>query len=112
MSVQLSKLFPKKFFRHCAFCLVPIRNEDVKLCGKCHRRAYCSRACQTLDWTDNSQPTNNDAGQRGQGQGHKHWCKLLCGEEDLDWIVIPVTGKGLGLRFGWAKTLNFEVIAN
>jgi len=32
------------------------------------------------------------------GQGHKKWCGVTYGEEDLDWEVVPIEGKGLGLR--------------
>jgi MYND finger protein len=46
----------KKIDRHCAFCLVPVSADEVKICGKCHRRAYCSKECQVKDWTSN--PSN------------------------------------------------------
>jgi hypothetical protein len=72
--------------RHCAFCLKELAGKDVKICGGCHRRAYCSKACQSQDWKPS-----------GGGQGHKNWCSLKCGEEDLDWYVADVPGKGLGL---------------
>lgn len=72
--------------RHCAFCVKELSGTDVKLCGGCRRRAYCSKECQATDWKPN-----------GGGQGHKNWCALNCGEEDLDWCVAPVPGKGLGL---------------
>jgi hypothetical protein len=58
----------------------------VKLCGKCKKRAYCSRDCQLVDWP-----------LKGKGQGHKNWCHLECGEEDVDWEVTPIPGKGLGI---------------
>jgi hypothetical protein len=33
-----------------------------------------------------------------KGQGHHGWCDLVCGEEDLDWMVRTVLGgKGLGV---------------
>jgi len=73
--------------RHCAFCLKEICGEEIKKCGKCRKRAYCSKECQTADWTPNEK----------NGQGHKNWCGTDCGEEDIDWIVTPVPGKGLGL---------------
>lgn len=72
--------------RHCAFCLKLIKDQTIKLCGKCRKRAYCSRECQIADWTSD-----------GNGQGHKNWCVLQCGEEDIDWYVSEITGKGLGL---------------
>lgn len=72
--------------RHCSFCLNSIQDQAIKLCGKCRKRAYCSRECQTADWSS-----------EGKGQGHKNWCNLQCGEEDMDWKVCAVPGKGLGL---------------
>lgn len=73
--------------RHCAYCLRALEApQDIKTCGKCKRRAYCSKDCQLLDW------------KMGKGgQGHKNWCGIEYGEEDLDWVVQPVAGKGLGL---------------
>jgi len=82
--------------RICAFCLTSISGIDVKLCGGCKRRAYCSQKCQIADWSYGT-----------SSQVHKIWCKLDCGEEDLDWEVVPVPGKGLGLvamRFIPAKS--------
>lgn len=73
--------------RHCAFCLKKLEGAQVKLCVGCHRRAYCSRDCQSKDW---SSP--------GPGQGHKNWCKFNCGEEDLDWRVQLISPeKGMGI---------------
>ena len=72
---------PENDKRHCAYCLQVL--STVKLCGGCHKRAYCSRECQKEDWKN--------------GQGHKNWCKLGCGEEDVDWKVDSIPGKGLGL---------------
>ena len=74
---------PSLSLRHCAFCL---RLEKYKLCSGCHKRAYCSKKCQLADWS-----------LTGIGQHHKSWCKLDCGEEDIDFEVVPVPGKGLGL---------------
>jgi hypothetical protein len=31
------------------------------------------------------------------GQGHSSWCDVPCGEEDLDWMVTSIPGKGHGL---------------
>jgi len=73
--------------RHCAFCLKEISGEAIKKCAKCHKRAYCSKECQTADWTPNKK----------NGQGHKNWCGTDYGEEDVDWAVVPVPGKGLGI---------------
>lgn len=73
-----------KMRRHCASCLIELNEAKVTLCTGCDRRAYCSNSCQTLDW-DNG------------GQSHTIWCKLGCLEEDLDWEIIEVEGKGLGM---------------
>ena len=70
--------------RHCSFCLRICR--PAKVCSKCHKRAYCSRQCQADDWKP-----------EGKGQGHKNWCKYQCGEEDIDWHMVPIPGKGLGI---------------
>lgn len=77
--------------RHCAYCLCPVDAKSVKLCGKCVRRAYCSKTCQTLDWKDMPTPSEQ------RGQRHKDWCGISVGEEDLDWKVVAVEGKGLGI---------------
>ncbi len=59
----------------------------VKLCGRCKKRAYCSKKCQVLDWKIS-----------GTGQRHKNWCGVYeYGEEDVDWEVAPVINKGLGI---------------
>ncbi len=57
-----------------------------------------------------------------KGQGHASWCGLECGEEDVDWRVDLIPGKGRGLIAikdiplksriivdGWVK---FELLAN
>jgi len=73
--------------RHCAFCLKEIGGLLIKKCGGCKRRAYCSKECQTADWSVT-----------GSGQRHKNWCsRYEYGEEDIDWEVIPVENKGLGV---------------
>jgi hypothetical protein len=33
----------------------------------------------------------------GDGQRHKSWCGLDTGEEDVDWALEAIPGKGLGL---------------
>ncbi len=53
-------------------------------CGKCKKRAYCNVDCQKKDWTS-------------AGQGHKIWCNVQCGEEDIDWKIEEIPGKGLGI---------------
>jgi len=71
--------------RHCAYCL---NLRGFKLCGGCKKRAYCSKKCQAADWSS-----------RGNGQRHVNWCrKHECGEEDVDWEVVPIPNKGLGVR--------------
>ncbi len=57
----------------------------MKHCSQCKKRAYCSRECQVKDWS------------MEKGQGHKKWCKIESGEEDVDWVIrdIPKRGKGL-----------------
>lgn len=73
--------------RHCAFCL-KVCGFPTKKCGKCQRRAYCSKECQAADWSV-----------KGKGQRHVNWCgRYEYGEEDIDWEVVPVPGKGLGVR--------------
>jgi len=59
----------------------------MSYCGKCQKRAFCSKECQVTDWS----PKKN------HGQGHKRWCGVDCGEEDVDWNVTPIPGKGLGI---------------
>jgi hypothetical protein len=81
-TIEKSEALPK--IRHCAFCLK--ESPGMKICGGCNKRAYCSMACQKKDWSPS-----------GQGQGHKNWCKVSCCEEDVDWKVQKVPGKGLGL---------------
>ncbi len=73
--------------RHCAYCL-NVCGLPTKLCGGCKKRAYCSRECQTKDWS-----------RKGDGQRHVNWCRRHeYGEEDVDWEVVPVVNKGLGIR--------------
>ena len=73
--------------RHCAFCLKEISALFVKKCSGCERRAYCSEECKTVDLSIS-----------GFGQRHKNWCcRYEYGEEDIDWEVLPVANKGLGV---------------
>jgi len=73
--------------RHCALCLkelIPSVNL-IKQCDKCKKRVYCSHKCQSKDWSVT-------------GQCHKNWCgRYQYGEEDIDWEVLPVPNKGLGV---------------
>lgn len=70
----------------CAMCLENTSTEHIKFCGGCMKRAYCSKECQMRDWKA-----------KNGGQGHKHWCKLKCCEEGIDWEVREIPFKGLGL---------------
>ncbi len=57
------------------------------MCGGCKKRAYCSQKCRIADYNVG-----------GTGQGHKNWCRRYdYGEEDIEWEVIPVQNKGLGV---------------
>lgn len=68
-------------------CLKVCASPAIRLCGGCKKRAYCSKDCQEADWSVT-----------GQGQRHQNWCgKYECGEEDVEWEVVPVPGKGLGV---------------
>jgi len=56
-------------------------------CKGCDRRVYSSTECQRKDWEPG-----------GIGQGHKLWCALECGEEDIDFEVkhiSPEKGRGV-----------------
>ena len=78
---------------HCSYCLK--QKEKHLLCGKCKKRRYCSKECQIEDWN-------------GKGQKHKNWCGKDCGEEDKDWEVVSIEGKGLGVvakRFFPSKSI-------
>ncbi|CAM9227518.1 unnamed protein product, partial [Heterosigma akashiwo] len=72
---------------------------ETKLCAGCRRRAYCSRVCQRRDW-------------KTAGQKHKFWCKLECGEEDLDWAVTHVPGRGLGLQAKHDLPVGFRILVD
>jgi len=72
--------------RHCAYCLKFLPVGTAKICGRCYRRAYCSRDCQKADWS-----------QKPGSQGHKNWCDLRCGEEDIEWEFKPAPGTGFGI---------------
>jgi len=56
----------------------------------CKKRAYCSAKCEETDKIG------------GKGQQHGNWCRLHeCGEEDVEWQIVPIQNKGLGVK---AKT--------
>jgi hypothetical protein len=66
--------------RCCAWCYA-VGDDDLKKCGKCGTRPYCSRDCQRKDWK--------------MGH-HKLWCGKA-GEKGVDFDVRPAGEKGLGL---------------
>ena len=69
----------------CAFCYKTLAGCDVKRCGSCRKRTYCSAACQRQDWGKG-------------GQFHKRYCGLECGEEGDLWEVRHVDdAKGYGV---------------
>lgn len=78
--------------RHCSFCLKISRT--LFMCSRCRLRAYCSLQCQLDDWR---MQCPNDRQVRGIGQDHGTWCGLQCGEEDVDWQVRSIPGRGLGV---------------
>lgn len=59
----------------------------MKFCGGCQKRAYCSEECQSSDWSITE-----------TGQRRTNWCtRYEYGEEDVDWEVVPIPNKGLGI---------------
>ena len=44
------------------------------------------------------------------GQGHKTWCQYECEEEDVDWEVVPVLGKGLGIVARRSIPAGYQII--
>ena len=67
----------------CAFCYMKLDARAAKRCGQCNKRIYCSRECQTADWS--------------KGQHHKVWCCLNCGEQNTDWEIRKSETSGLGV---------------
>jgi hypothetical protein len=64
----------------CAFCYAPAKK--LLVCGRCHKRRYCSKDCQSSDWKEAS---------------HKHFCGKA-GEIGIDYDVRPTEdGRGLGM---------------
>jgi hypothetical protein len=65
----------------CARCYTEVSNPaELKACSKCHKRKYCSRECQGLDWKT----------------GHRHFCGIS-GEAGIDWEVQACGDKGFGV---------------
>ena len=47
----------------------------------------------------------------GNGQRHVNWCQRHeCGEEDVDWVVVPIPNKGLGIRAKKLLPAGFKII--
>jgi len=47
----------------------------------------------------------------GKGQRHVNWCgRYDYGEEDLDWEVVPIPNKGLGIRAKRFLPAGFRII--
>ena len=69
---------------HCAYCLTAVLPEELIRCSGCNRRSYCSVECKNMDCTS-------------EGQQHSVWCSLGVCEENIDWEILPVEGKGFGI---------------
>jgi hypothetical protein len=67
----------------CSFCYKQNADteQQLKRCGKCHMRQYCSQECQTDDWHN----------------GHHQLFCGKAGEIGLDYEIRPIDGKGLGV---------------
>lgn len=48
---------------------------------------------------------------RGVGQRHVQWCGIYeCGEEDVDWEVIPIPNTGLGIAAKRSLPAGYRII--
>lgn len=78
----------------CATCYTKL--ETPLACGKCRKRAYCSRQCQKRDWKKNF---------------HKIWCGQA-GELNHDYEILPAGKKGMGVfakrKFSHGDTIMVE----
>jgi hypothetical protein len=64
----------------CAFCYAPAKK--LLVCGRCLKRRYCSKDCQSSDWKEAS---------------HKYFCGKA-GEIGIDYDIRPTEdGRGLGV---------------
>ncbi len=71
--------------RKCPYCRIVCNT--VQLCDGCGKRSYCSENCKQADLSIT-----------GNGQRHVNWCaNYECGEEDVDWEIVPVPNKGFGI---------------
>ena len=69
--------------QQCAYCYVkkePRGSTELHNCEKCSKRLYCSKECQSADWTS----------------GHSHWCGTA-GELNYDYEIRSSAGRGLGV---------------
>lgn len=48
----------------------------------------------------------------GELQGHKSWCGLPYGEEDLDWSLTEFHGKGLGVMAKRLIPLGYRIMVD
>eukprot|EP00923_Selenidium_pygospionis_P019384 GHVN01033912.1.p1 GENE.GHVN01033912.1~~GHVN01033912.1.p1 ORF type:complete len:243 (-),score=12.25 GHVN01033912.1:421-1149(-) len=77
----------------CAFCYA-WGERNLSRCSKCHKRLFCSKECQMLDWEN----------------GHKRWCGIA-GEIGFDFEVLETEdGKGLGVFAKRMFTRNEKVM--
>lgn len=71
----------------CGYCYKTLRDGEALYCSGCHTRPYCSKACQISDWKVDR-----------QGQCHKVWCSLGCGEQNVDYVITHISDdKGYGI---------------
>ncbi len=50
-------------------------------------------------------------GPKGDGQRHINWCRRQeCGEEGVDWEVVPIQNKGLGIRAKKSLPAGMKII--
>jgi hypothetical protein len=61
---------------------------------------FCSHAYRKIAWSFKN----------GDGQGHKNWCGLGYGEEDVDFEVAPIPGKGVGLIAKRPIPIQFRIL--
>lgn len=74
--------YTNKCTNECTVCCISLENpKSILRCGKCLKRIYCSKDCQTIDWK----------------AGHKHWC-CVAGEIGFDYEIRSSDKfKGLGV---------------
>jgi hypothetical protein len=82
----------------CSYCYNKYQKSEMKVCGKCWKRRYCSKECQKKDWSD--------------GQCHRYWCgKSGYGESGIDWRIVPISEeKGLGMIALREMPVNYRVL--